>query len=281
MITTKQKVGLGSLITLAGAVWAPQILEMVQARTNAQVGVMSGPDEAEMLAIEQTVTGMPMGPGGLPGAPAAQATTPVSPAPTGTADSQAPPVGSMGSGLGAPAGSSAVMQEVLRTLGRSHAFGLAPTETTIFEEDAEASPSEEAELESPPAIFGFLEEQPLRGTIVGESLSIALIGKQRVRLGEIIPGTAATVTEIHRGRVVLEEGGMTLEVELAPLETSEELMRARATAQANSPVDGPTEGDPAQGASSSNSSDASAATASPPQAGGAGETADSIPQGDF
>ncbi|MEM8709774.1 MAG: hypothetical protein AAGG01_02380, partial [Planctomycetota bacterium] len=183
------------------------------------------------------------------------------------------------------AGSNAVIQEVLRTLGRSHAFGLAPVQTAVFEEDTTTPLAQEDEVESEPAIFGFLEDQPLRGTIVGENFSIALIGKQRVRLGEIVPGTAAKVTEIHRGRVVLVEAGMTIEVELAPLETSEALMRARAAAQVSgganaAAADSSADGLPTGDAPSEPGNTGGGANARP-QSDGVGGSENETPQGDF
>ncbi|MEM8712087.1 MAG: hypothetical protein AAGG01_14145, partial [Planctomycetota bacterium] len=109
MITTKQKVGLGSLMTLAAAIWVPQIAQMVQGSTSAQVGVASGPGEDEMLAIEQSISRGSMDPGPMQGMPPLQPSNP-EPITGSPASASTPSTGELAqdpSSDGAPAGSNA------------------------------------------------------------------------------------------------------------------------------------------------------------------------------
>ena len=97
------------------------------------------------------------------------------------------------------------------------------------------------EVEEPepelPALLAFVQDHPLRGTIVGETTRMALIGLHRVNVGELVPGTGATLTSVDRGRATLTEGEMVVELVLEPLETSADLMRARSRAQGSSAND--------------------------------------------
>lgn len=231
MITNKQKWVLGGLVTLSAAIWTPQVLERVGGDTSSQVGVDAGPNEEEMLSIEMETTGQ------LPGdsAPSARRLTGALTGGAGASTGL-----SAGNGELAPGGSTAIVSEVLRTLRQSEAFNVDSSLETPAASVTDQDPQTEVQVESePPSLVAFLEENPLRGTIVGESTQMALIGKHRVHVGEVVPGTAATVTEIERGRATLVEGGMTLELELKPLETSEELMRARSQPQNTGTAEGP------------------------------------------
>ena len=222
MITTKQKWILGGLVTLSASVWTPQLLERVNASTSAQVSVASGPDEAEMLQIEMSTSGT----GSThPGAPLTLTvgTTPTNSKTTGS------------SGTIRPGGSTALVSEVLQTLRNTDAFGatafggsvaLNPRPALTGVQVAPLEPTEEPAAQ--PALLAFIEGNPLRGTIVGETVSVALIGKHRVRLGETVPGTGAVVSHIERGRVTLDDGSLSVELELQPLETDTALMEARA-----------------------------------------------------
>lgn len=222
MITTKQKWILGGLVTLSASVWTPQLLERVNASTSAQVSVASGPDEAEMLQIEMSTSGT----GSThPGAPLTL-TVGSNPSASNTAAS---------SGTIRPGGSTALVSEVLQTLRSTDAFGAtafggsaASTARPAADAGEVVAPELDEEPAAQPALLVFIEENPLRGTIVGETVSVALIGKHRVRLGETVPGTGAVVSHIERGRATLDDGSLSVELELQPLETDAALMEARA-----------------------------------------------------
>ena len=183
-----------------------------------------------MINIEM---GTPMGsvpqsPGsmGMPGMPGAGGVPSTGAAPQGSAPNDRP----LSAGGQVPTGSSAIVSEVLRTLRQSEAFGV--------EDEAEAATAQIETGEAPmepevlPELLKFVEQNPLRGTIVGESFSVALIGKMRVRLGEIVPGTGAVLTKVERGRATLDDGGLIVELELRPLETSAALMHEREATRA-------------------------------------------------
>ncbi len=218
MITTKQKWILGGLVTLSASIWTPQVLQRVTGDARTQSSVEAGPAEDEMLSIEMGTTG-----GGLPSM--ARPATSTGGTTSGVQAARAPLP------QGGAAGSSAIVSEVLQTLRRTEAFGAAarPGEPVVASTD-DAVVTQEPEAR--PSIFTFLESNPLRGTIVGEKVSVALIGKHRVRLGETVPGTGAVLTEIGRGRAKLEDGALSVELELKPLETSAALMNARAQQRA-------------------------------------------------
>lgn len=246
MITTKQKWALGGLILLSAGVWTPQIMARFGGTTSAQLGIESGPGEDEMLSIEMGTmapttmgTSIPMG----DAFPDGRSTHSVSPNGPATRLPSTGPGGSSHAGpsqeddsmatQGAPTSSRAIVSEVLRTLRQSEAFGIAEeaNEAAAILDSEELTPELEPEL--PPAIFTYLESHPLRGTIVGETLNIALIGQHRVRLGETVPGTAAVLVSVERGHATLEEGSLTIELELAPLQTSSTLMAARSLQMQN------------------------------------------------
>ncbi|QDV06857.1 hypothetical protein Poly30_23740 [Planctomycetes bacterium Poly30] len=227
MITTKQKWALGGLITLSAAVWTPQIMARFGGTTSAQLGVDAGPGEDEMLTIELGTTAPSPRPSTVrTNPPPAQG--PSEGAYDGPAGSSPAAAETATDPLAAPApatGSRAIVSEVLRTLRQSEAFGIAEeadAATALMDSEGPVS-----EPDRPPALFTYLETHPLRGTIVGETMSVALIGQNRVRLGEMVPGTSATLVSVERGRATLEEGDITIELELAPLRTSTRLMAER------------------------------------------------------
>lgn len=202
MITHKQKLALGGLVTLSAAIWTPQVLQRFASDEGTKASVSSGPDESEMIDIDR---------GGSAGSP------------MGAGLSVAPPM-AMAGGT-APVGANAIVSEVLRTLRQSEAFGV---ENKVVGTTAQIEFGEEVpEPEVLPELVAFVQENPLRGTIVGETYAVALIGKMRVRLGENVPGTGAFLTKVERGRATLNDGGLIIELELRPLETSAALMRQR------------------------------------------------------
>jgi hypothetical protein len=234
MITNKQKWLLGSLITFSAAVWTPQIMERVGGDTRAQVGVDSGPNEEEMLSIEMETTDLAPGTARpVANVPAVRSTepsgTPVTPL-------------AMGDGQLSAGGSSAIVSEVLRSLRQTEAFSV---DSEIEDDLAEERVAEifEEPVAEPPSLMVFLESHPLRGTIVGDTTKMALIGQHRVHLGDIVPGTGAVLADVKRGRVVIEEGDMSVELTLKPLETSTALMNARSQAQGAGTSAGASEAD--------------------------------------
>ena len=248
MISNKQKWVLGGLVTLSAAIWTPQVMEKVGGATSSQVGVDAGPNEEEMLSIEMETMGHTTG----AMVPAVRRLTP---APATAAPSGESPSGQVPAGVEAPilaagdgqltaGGSTAIVSEVLRTLRQTEAFKVDNAlEEVVDKPSAEALGEEEAAA-APPSLVTFLQANPLRGTIVGETTNMALIGKHRVHLGDMVPGTAAVLTEVARGRATLMEGSMMFDLELQPLETSKELMLARSRSQGQSEGAGAGEGLP-------------------------------------
>ncbi|MFT5733713.1 MAG: hypothetical protein ACJA2W_002243 [Planctomycetota bacterium] len=229
MITHKQKLALGGLVTLSAAIWTPQVLQRFASDDGTKASVSSGPDESEMIDIDRGGSaGSPMGAGFSVAPPMAMAgvsgtgSLPSSgSAPLeSTLDNRSPMAGGT-----APVGANAIVSEVLRTLRQSEAFGV---ENKVVGTTAQIEFGEEVpEPEVLPELVAFVQENPLRGTIVGETYAVALIGKMRVRLGENVPGTGAFLTKIERGRATLNDGGLIIELELRPLETSAALMQER------------------------------------------------------
>lgn len=233
MISNKQKWLLGGLVTLSAAIWTPQAMERFGGATSSQVSVDAGPNEDEMLSIEMESMGQAPGAGASTVRRAQAGPGGGASAGSGSAGS-APGDALVGGGELTPGGSSAIVSEVLRTLRQSEAFKVddGPEEPVRVRESEETVVDEEAP--QLPGLFAFIQANPLRGTIVGETTNMALIGKHRVHLGDMVPGTGATLTEVSRGRATLTEGSMTFELELKPLETSEALMLARSQSQAQS-----------------------------------------------
>ncbi len=235
MITNKQKWVLGGLVTLSAAIWTPQVLERVGGGTSSQVALDAGPNEEEMLSIEMESTGQLPGPSGS----VSQAV----PGGGSTGFVSAPTEGlSIADGQLAPGGSTAIVSEVLRTLRQTEAFSV-DNELEEVVEEPEAMELEEEAAPELPSLMLFLQENPLRGTLVGDTTQMALIGKNRVHLGEVVPGTGAVLTAVKRGHATLTEGSMVVELTLKPLETSEELMNARSQAQGAGASTGPVESD--------------------------------------
>lgn len=206
MISTKQKWLLGGLVPLCGAIWLPQILGTAGAGTSAQVGI-EGPDEAEMMASMGAPTGTGASgamAGGSPsrgGAPAA-------------AGGRAPEAAST---LGGP---DAALQAVVAALGDAEAFGIAAGLTPP--EDGEPDRAIGARSAADPVhspMLAFVESHPLRGTITGSATRLAIFGEHSVTEGSRIPGTSATLARVTRGGVTVDEGGISLEIELPPLKT--------------------------------------------------------------
>lgn len=251
MISNKQKWLLGCLITFSAAIWTPQIMERVGGDTKAQVGVESGPNEAEMLSIEMEASE----PAPVPSRTVANVQAVRSVESSGT---PATPLAS-GDGQFSAGGSSAIVSEVLRSLRQTEAFSVNDelSDDVVKEQAVEIF---EEPLIEPPSLMVFLESHPLRGTIVGDTTKMALIGQHRVHLGDIVPGTGAVLADVERGRVVIEEGDLSVELTLKPLETSTALMNARSQAQGAGTSAGALEADipdpeagsePAPGASAS------------------------------
>lgn len=230
MITPKQKWALGGLITLSAAIWTPQIMERVSGGTSAQAGVAAGPAEDEMLRIEMETSGAGGAMASATGVPVREV-RPLTPTPAQEGAEMDP-----GGAPNAPVGSQAIVSEVLRTLRQSEAFSVA--ESPMPQPVAHGVGEVFQEPESPPELFKFVQANPLRGTIAGETVRVALIGPYRVHLGETVPGTGAVLVEVERGLVVLEDGAVRIELELEPLKTSSALMAERSRQSQNAATGG-------------------------------------------
>lgn len=216
MITTKQKWILGGLLAASAGVWTPQLMQRASSDSKAQL-VLDGPTEAEMLEIDAEVDEMDVGGGSGGTRRPAQDRRP------GQVD-----------------GPDEIVGSILGALGTSDVFSGEARHRTLQEiadDWARQSGDGLQEQRTPLAIF--LDENPFGATMVGANSRVAMLGPYTVHEGDEIPGTDAHVVEIDSGGIVIESGGMTVEIDLPPLRASEmyALDRAAARRRVTTPTD--------------------------------------------
>ena len=209
MITTKQKWILGGLLTVSAGVWTPQLLERASSDPKAQV-VLDGPTEAEMLEIDAEMDEVDFGGGG-----SGFTRRPAQDRQPGQVD-----------------GPDEIVGSILGALGTSDVFSGEARHRTLQEiadDWARQSGDGLQEQRTPLAIF--LDENPFGATMIGANSRVAMLGSYTLREGDDLPGTGAHVVEIDSGGIVIESGGMTVEIELPPLRASEMYANDRAAAR--------------------------------------------------
>lgn len=227
MITAKQKWILCGLVPLSGAVWAPQIAaRFAGGEEKAQVSI-DGPTESEMIEMGDGFAGMVAGDQPVTGGQGAQArsrTTPRDPGPESGPQGEGE-AGGVTSSVSVE-GPDSVALSVLKALQSADAFGgaaqaqrgrQASAVSSSQEQGTEVRDLDEAAEPTANRMVVFVQDNPLRGTLTGANRKVALLGSYRLETGMAVPGTSATVVSIERGRVVLEEAGMTIEIEMPPL----------------------------------------------------------------
>ncbi len=233
MITTKQKCALGGLLAMSAAVWTPQLLARMNDDTSASVAP-DGPDEAEMAAIDAEFDLMMAGDSGMDGFSDGPLQAPSAAMPTRAdvdGSSGGSPLDPVAGGLVGP---DALLASIAAALGQGSTFGggTGPgvlRDSRVGRSWPGATPAQsEEDAANTSATLVFLRTHPLRGTFVTESRAFAIFGAHRLAPGDSLPGTAASVVSVGRSRVVVEEAGMSVEVELPPLQTSEARMSAQA-----------------------------------------------------
>lgn len=230
MITKKQKWLLGGLVPLCGAIWVPQFIGGGgRGDTSAQLAI-DGPTEAEM--VEMNGGAGPGFEGGFDGGGSASPTA----RPSATAAHDVPLGGPDatvgGTASRAVAGPESTALAVLNALRSAEAFGAPGAKDAPHRSSDPRAPrpggDAEVDADTTNAMLAFVAKNPLRGTLTGAKRRVALLGSYRLEAGARVPGTSATVTSIERGLVTLDDGEMSIELDLPPLETDPARARRRA-----------------------------------------------------
>ena len=222
MMTKKQMWMLGGLIPLCGAIWVPRFIGgSGGAETSAQVAI-DGPTEAEMMEMGGSAHGG--FDGGMAGAPAVRPDTTMG-GREGGGSTAAP------ENLGATSNADVLGPEttalsVLNALRSAEAFGVSAVRRDP-DRTSESNASQPmgsrgdqagvAPAETTNAMLAFVADNPLRGTLTGDERRVALLGSYRLEIGAKVPGTSAVVASVERGVVTLDDGEISIELELPPL----------------------------------------------------------------
>jgi hypothetical protein len=215
MTPQAKKLAVGFLALGALATWAPQVLQLLQARTNvpeSSARPADGPDGAEG--------------GGAPGDASSQGEIPGSNQSTsepGEEELELEAGGDSGSTSTqvlrnfVASRDAARLEQLTRNLLRARdeeLLAVGADEDAPLGQGAGESSSLESDALEALALARFLEENPLCGTLTGSRNAVAIFGSLGVREGEQLPATNAVLERVEARAVVLREGEHTRRIVL-------------------------------------------------------------------